>query len=99
MRAGQGRRRNHPRSVPIDAPHVSPRQCARLIRQAASARPQWQRCDLLLVFATTNGEASITSNGHLVSQWPHRMRRGDVVKLERAKLEFQEKPIPTQQEK
>ena len=55
MRAGQGRRRNHPRSVPIDAPHVSPRQCARLIRQAASARPQWQRCDLLLVFATTNG--------------------------------------------
>ena len=51
------------------------------------------------IFATTNGEASITSNGHLVSQWPHRMRRGDVVKLERAKLEFQEKPIPTQQEK
>ena len=51
------------------------------------------------IFATTKGEASITSNGRRVSQWPHRMRRGDVLNLERAKLEFQEKSIPTLQEK
>lgn len=50
------------------------------------------------IFVTVDGEASVTSNAHRVTQWPHRLRRGDIVKLERAKLEFQEKPILTKQE-
>lgn len=84
--------------ITIPNKHVKPAGTGMASAEFSTRRGKFHR-GKPQIFATTKGEASITSNGRRVSQWPHRMRRGDVLNLERAKLEFQEKSIPTLQEK